>query len=336
MEGSSRHFPGPCHYSVTWKTPRCHHWARTHDSNFFQAHYSVCQEHKPLIYVQHAGEVTPYLANPAACLKEEGGQNLGLGTGMKSEMRGRCTGPSFASHVVVQGFAKPQHSTEPAWGQGACTLPASQLCARPALLPVPSPSLWHTLGCQLFPCSFCFVPGWWQTHILTLKLVGNWPKQPWGREFTLPWFNSTLLSSAFTLPALERSIPWEYSLGREVPGPQLVLLSTWSFLLNAQVMSQVSWADESIEQQLKTNTSLKAPCKSADPTSDHCGHPSPPSFSTDLHQDILILVPSTLSLNSLPWLLSHSTCSRVGGYICTFINTSIMPCGLAGGAALWI
>lgn len=97
-------------YFVTWKTPRSHHWARTRNSNFFQAHYSVCQEHKALIYVQHAGEVTPYLAIPTACLKEEGGQNSGLGTGMRSG----CTGPSSASHRVMQGFAKPQHFNEPA------------------------------------------------------------------------------------------------------------------------------------------------------------------------------------------------------------------------------
>lgn len=101
-------------YFVTWKTPRSHHWARTHNSNFFQAHYSVCQEHKALIYVQHAGEVTPYLAIPTACLKEEGGQNSGLGTGMRSRMRSGCTGPSSASHRVMQGFAKPQHFNEPA------------------------------------------------------------------------------------------------------------------------------------------------------------------------------------------------------------------------------
>lgn len=81
-------------------------WARTHNSNFFQAHYSVCQEHKPLIYVQHAGEVTPYLANPTACLKEEGGQNSGLGTGMRSGMRGGCTDLSSASHMVDAEFCK--------------------------------------------------------------------------------------------------------------------------------------------------------------------------------------------------------------------------------------
>lgn len=47
-------------------------------------------------------------------------------------------------------------------------------------------------------------------------------------------------------------------------------------------------------------------------------------------------VPSMLSLKSLPRVLSYSICCSVGGFICTFINTSIMPRGLAGGAALWI
>lgn len=45
--------------------------ARNHKSHFFQAHYSVCQEHEPLIYVQHAGQASLYLANPMG-LSERG------------------------------------------------------------------------------------------------------------------------------------------------------------------------------------------------------------------------------------------------------------------------
>lgn len=45
--------------------------AQDHNSNFFQARYSACQDHEPLIYVQHAGEATPYLVNPPS-LSERG------------------------------------------------------------------------------------------------------------------------------------------------------------------------------------------------------------------------------------------------------------------------
>lgn len=180
MEGYSGHFSGPCHYSVTWKTPRSHHWAQTRNSNFFQARYSVCQEHKPLIYVQHAGEVTPYLANPTACLKEEGGQNSGLGTGM----RGGGTAPSSASHVVMQGFQShsiPLNLREDRVHEH-CQHP-SHVPGQPCCLFL-APLFGKSLGCQLFPCyspSALCQPGQAilvaKTHLDT-QTSGQWAKPP--------------------------------------------------------------------------------------------------------------------------------------------------------------
>lgn len=193
-------------------------------------------------------------------------------------------------------------------------------------------------GLLLLPASLG-KPSWWQIHTLTLRPAGNWPNHPWGTEFTYAWLKSSLLLNAFTLSVPERSILWGYPSGKDVLESQPVLLSTCAFLLNAQVSSRVSQVDYSIywwaaaENQHIFESTLRVSWPSFRPLFT----PRPPtSFSTDLHQDTLSLVPSMLCLNPLPQLLSHSTCSCVGGYICTFINTFIMPHGLADGAALWI
>lgn len=176
-------------------------------------------------------------------------------------------------------------------------------------------------------------------HTLTLRPAGNRPNHPWGREFTHARLKSSLLLSAFTLPVPEKSIPWGYPSGKDVLGSQPVLLSTCAFLLNAQVSSRVSWVDYSMywwavaENQHLFESTLWVSWPSFRLVSTL--HP-PTSFSIGLHQDTLSLVPSMLCLNPLPQLLSHSTCSCVGAYIYTFINTSIMPHGLADGTALWI
>lgn len=203
MEGYSRHFPGPCHYSVSWKTPRSHHWARARNSNFFQAHYSVCQEHKPLIYEQHDGEVTPYLANPTACLKEEGGQNSVLGTGMRSG----CTGPSSAHTSwcrVLQSHSFPPNLPEDRV-HVHCQHP-SHVPSQPCCLFL-APLFSKPLGCPSLALSLLF----------SFHSVPAWTSHPRGKH--TPWHSNQWTTGQTTHE--EQSLPLHDSspLSYQVPSP---------------------------------------------------------------------------------------------------------------------
>lgn len=168
--------------------------------------------------------------------------------------------------------------------------------------------------------------------------MGHWPNHPSGTEFTQAWLKSSL--HGVHSPCQH----WREASREDTPsekiywGPSWCCLVPVALLLDAQVSSQMSWVDDSIYQRAAAENQhiFENTLWVSWPNSRCLWPPLTPQFRHRPALGYSRSLPSMLSLHPMPQLLSHSTCSSVGGYICTFINTSIMPRGLAGGAALWI
>lgn len=130
------------------------------------------KRHKPPIYVQHAGEVTPYLANPLLVSKRRVGWTWGWVQGWGVDAQGPPPPHTWwckvlHSHSIPLNLPEdrvPVHCQHP-----------SHVAGQPCCLFL-APLFGKALGCQLFPCSFCSVPAWWETHTFDTQTSGQLAK----------------------------------------------------------------------------------------------------------------------------------------------------------------